>query len=189
MIREECSLAVVEDGGEVSAVSDRSVDVALLAGDSPLSGAFGFRIKDFPMGISTTSGRFSHALSFGDADAVTVFSGTAGLADAASTAIGNVVEGRNDRKAVKRGLAKASSIDGVEGVLILHRGMVGMTGRIPQLVKLTTEGDTTPYLEALKAHSNSARLPAPIRPLHNSYIFHVDFMLKGLGQREDSLRC
>ncbi|MDR2720474.1 MAG: UPF0280 family protein, partial [Nitrososphaerota archaeon] len=32
-----CKVAVVEDGGEISAVSDRPIDVALAAGNEPLS--------------------------------------------------------------------------------------------------------------------------------------------------------
>src|SRR3972149_4053338 len=89
MIRDGCEVAVVENGGEVSAVSKDPIDVALAAGDAPLSKRFGFRLEDFPMGIATSSGRFSHALSFGDAEAATVFCRNAGLADAVGTAGGN----------------------------------------------------------------------------------------------------
>ena len=85
MIRDGCEVAVVENGGEVSAVSKGPIDVALSAGDSPLSKRFGFRLTTFPVGLATSSGRFSHAFSFGDAEAVTVFCRNAGLADAAAT--------------------------------------------------------------------------------------------------------
>jgi len=141
-------VAVVENGGEVSAISNIPIDVALSAGDSPLSRTFGFRLKDFPIGVATTSGLFSHALSFGEAEAVTVFSTNAGLADAAATAIGNLIKGENCHGAIERGINKALSIHEVEGVLIIYRGMVGKAGRIPQIIKVTRAETTTLQLGA-----------------------------------------
>ncbi len=131
-----CRVGVVEDGGEVSAVSDEPIDVALAAGDAPLSKRFGFRLKEFPVGVATSSGRFSHALSFGDAEAATVFCKNAGLADAAATAVCNMVKGEDCEAAVQRGIDKALSIEGVEGVLILYKGFTGTAGKIPQIIKV-----------------------------------------------------
>jgi ApbE superfamily uncharacterized protein (UPF0280 family) len=136
MVFDGCGVAVVENGGEVSAVSDRPIDVALAAGDAPLSKRFGFRLSDFPVGVATSSGRFSYALSFGDAEAVTVFCRNAGLADAVATAVGNVVKGEDHQGAVQRGIDKALSIQGVEGVLIIYRGFTGTAGKIPQIIKV-----------------------------------------------------
>jgi ApbE superfamily uncharacterized protein (UPF0280 family) len=136
MVLQGCKVAVVEDGGEISAVSNRPVDVALAAGDAPLSKRFGFRLTEFPTGLATSSGRFSHALSFGDAEAATVFCKNAGLADAAATAVGNVVKGENHQRAVEAGLQKALSIEGVEGVLIVYQGLVGTAGKIPKVIKV-----------------------------------------------------
>jgi ApbE superfamily uncharacterized protein (UPF0280 family) len=136
MLSAGCEVAVVEDGGEVSAVSDTAVDVALAAGDEPLSKRFGFRLTNFPIGVATSSGRFSHALSFGDAEAATVFSDNAGLADAAATAVGNVVKGEDHQTAIQLGLDKALSIQGVQGVLIIYKGFVGTAGKIPEIIKV-----------------------------------------------------
>jgi ApbE superfamily uncharacterized protein (UPF0280 family) len=58
------------------------------------------------------------------------------LADAAATAVGNVVKGDDCQAAVQRGVEKAMSIKGVEGVLIIYRGFVGTTGKIPQIIKV-----------------------------------------------------
>jgi ApbE superfamily uncharacterized protein (UPF0280 family) len=136
MIRDGCEVAVVENGGEVSAVSNMPIDVALAAGDDPLSKRFGFRLTDFPVGVATSSGRFSHALSFGDAEAATVFCRDAGLADAVATAVGNVVKGEDRQTAIQHGMDKALSILGVEGVLIVYRGHIGTAGKIPQIIKV-----------------------------------------------------
>ncbi len=137
MVSSGAKLAVVENGGEAFAVSDTPINVALAAGDSPLSKRIGFRLEDFPIGFATSSGLYSHALSLGEAEAVTVFAVNAGVADAAATAVGNLVKGEDWRKAVERGIAKALSIEGVKGALILYRGLVGKAGKIPEIVKVS----------------------------------------------------
>lgn len=131
-----CKVAVVEDGGEISAQSNMPVDVAVAAGDEPLSRRFGFRLEEFPIGVATSSGRFSHALSFGDAEAATVFCRNASLADAVATAVGNVVKGEDAGSGIEAGINLGMSISGVEGVMIIYKGKVGMAGRIPQMIKV-----------------------------------------------------
>jgi len=136
MISKGAKVAVVEDGGEAYAISKRPVDVVLVAGDTPLSRHLGFRLERFPIGVATSSGLFSHALSFGEAEAVTIFAENAGLADAAATAVCNVVRGDDRRKAIERGITKALSIKGVKGVFILYGGLVGKAGQVPKIIKV-----------------------------------------------------
>lgn len=138
MVLEGARVAIVENGGEASIVSNRPIDLALLAGDSPLSKRVGFRLKHFPMGIATSSGMFSHALSFGEAEAVTVFAENAGLADAAATAVCNLVKGDDHRSAIEHGIERALSIDGVKGVFIIYREMVGKGGEVPLIIGINT---------------------------------------------------
>ncbi|MGA3060479.1 MAG: UPF0280 family protein [Candidatus Bathyarchaeia archaeon] len=136
MISAGCEVAVVEDGGEISATSNMPVDVAVAAGDEPLSKRFGFRLTEFPIGIATSSGRFSHALSFGNAEAATVFCKNASLADAAATAVGNLVKGEDAQAAIRAGINTGLSIEGIEGVLIIYKGQVGTAGKIPEIIKI-----------------------------------------------------
>jgi uncharacterized protein len=136
MIACGCKVAIVENGGEVSAFSNVSIDVALAVGDEPLSRRFGFRLTEFPVGVATSSGRFSHAFSFGNSDAVTVFCKEAGLADAAATAVGNLIKGTEPPEVVKLGINFAKSLDNIYGVLILFRGHIGTWGKIPQIIKI-----------------------------------------------------
>ena len=151
MVLAGSKIAVVENGGEVSAVSNKPVDVALLAGDSPLSKQIGFRLEKFPTGVATSSGLFSHALSFGEAEAVTIFSANAGLADAAATAVGNLIKGKDWRRAVERGIEEALSIDGVRGVFIVYRGIVGKAGEVAKMIKVSAEeADDRTSLSSLK---------------------------------------
>ena len=131
-----CEVAVVENGGEISATSNVPIDVAVAAGEEPLSRRFGFRLIDFPIGVATSSGRFSHALSFGDAEAAIVFCKDASLADAAATMVGNVVRGVNVDEGIKSGIKRGMGIGGVEGVLIIYKGKVGMAGKIPEIIKV-----------------------------------------------------
>jgi ApbE superfamily uncharacterized protein (UPF0280 family) len=137
MLRAGCEVAVVENGGEISAVANVPIDVAVAVGDTPLSKRFGFRLTEFPVGVATSSGRFSHALSFGDADAATVFCKNAGSADAAATAVCNVVKGEDCQAAIQAGISKALSIQGVEGVLIIYKDFTGTAGKIPQILKIS----------------------------------------------------
>jgi uncharacterized protein len=136
MKREGCEVAVVEDGGEISASSNRPIDVAVAAGEELLSKRFGFRLAEFPIGVATSSGRFSHALSFGDAEAAIVFCKDAALADAAATAVGNVVKGEDAQVGIQAGINRGLSIEDVDGVLILYKGQVGTAGKIPQIIKI-----------------------------------------------------
>ena len=64
MKNEGCEVAVVEDGGEISASSNISVDLAVAAGDEPLSKRFGFRLTEFPIGVATSSGQVQPRLKF-----------------------------------------------------------------------------------------------------------------------------
>ncbi len=136
MLSEGCEVAAVENGGEISAESNTPIDVAVAAGDESLSKRFGFRLTEFPIGIATSSGRFSHALSFGDAEAATVFCKNAGLADSAATAVCNVVKGEDCQAAIQAGISKALAIQGVEGVLIIYEGFTGTAGKIPKIIKV-----------------------------------------------------
>ncbi len=143
MIASGAKIAVVENGGEIAAISKTPVDVALLAGDSPLSGRLGFRVEKFPVGIATSSGVYGNALSFGEAEAVTVFARNACLADAAATAVCNVVRGNNPDQAIIRGVEKALSIEGVEGTLIIYKGKVALAGDVPKLISLWKESEAS----------------------------------------------
>jgi ApbE superfamily uncharacterized protein (UPF0280 family) len=136
MVDEGSKVAVVENGGEVSAVSNQPIDIALAAGDAYLSREMGFRLKEFPVGVATSSGLYSHALSFGEAEAVTIFAVDAGVADAAATAVANLIKGDDVRSVIKQGIDGASGIEGVKGVFILYRGVVGKAGQVPELIKV-----------------------------------------------------
>jgi ApbE superfamily uncharacterized protein (UPF0280 family) len=132
-------VAVVENGGEAFLVSDRPLKTAVQAGETQFSKRIGFELETFPIGVATSSGKFSHALSFGDSDAVTVFAESAGLADAVATAVGNMIKGENVEQVIKRGIEKGLSIDGVESILILYEDKTGIGGNLPRIIQVDPE--------------------------------------------------
>jgi len=140
MIGAGARVAVVENGGEAYFVSDRPIDVAVKAGETPLSKRVGFRLEEFPVGVATSSGLFSHALSFGEAEAVTVFAENAGIADAAATAVANTVKGDDVEVVVEGAVKLGLTIEGVHGVFILYRGHIGIGGEIPTIIGVNPDG-------------------------------------------------
>jgi uncharacterized protein len=135
MVESGAKVAVIENGGEIIAFSDRVLSVAVGAGTNPLSNKVGFLLEKFPVGVATSSGRHSHAFSMGDADTVTIFAENAGLADAAATASANVVLGEPG-KDVKAGVDTGMEIEGVFGVLAIRDELVSIGGEIPQMLSV-----------------------------------------------------
>jgi hypothetical protein len=125
---------IVENGGDIYLATSKERTIGIYAGSSPLSFKLGIAIspEDSPLGICTSSGTVGPSLSFGKADAVCILSKSAALADAAATAVGNVVRVGKD---VERGLEKGSEIEGVLGTLIIIGEQMGAWGKI-RLVRL-----------------------------------------------------
>ncbi|UYZ39470.1 MAG: UPF0280 family protein [Candidatus Methanospirare jalkutatii] len=91
------SFAIVDNGGDIAILADREVFVGIYAGESPFSGKIAIKVKpsNAIVGVCTSSATVGHSISFGCADAATVISDCASLADAAATALCNAVKGRN----------------------------------------------------------------------------------------------
>ena len=125
---------IIENGGDIFVGRNRDCTVAIFAGNSPLSYRIGIRIskEKQPLGICTSSGTVGHSLSFGKADAVTVLAPSTALADAAATAIGNVVKEKHD---IKFGLALAREIPDIAGVVVVKNDRFGAWGEV-ELVPL-----------------------------------------------------
>ncbi|MFX1348595.1 MAG: UPF0280 family protein [Promethearchaeota archaeon] len=134
-------IAMVENGGEIALDSQEPITIALYAGENELNLNLGFLVKkkDCPLGIGTSSATVGHAISLGQADAVTIFAKNAALADAAATKICNLVKGEDIEKSIKQGLDAADDLDGIIGTFISRENKVGQTGKLPQLVKIEGE--------------------------------------------------
>jgi len=120
---------IIENGGDLYLKSLTSRKVIIYAGSSPLSNKLYLKIDSYKtgMGVCTSSGTVGPSFSMGRADAVTVLSHSATLADAAATAIGNIIQTSAD---IKKGLNMAQTIDGIIGVVIIKDDRVGLWGEI-----------------------------------------------------------
>jgi uncharacterized protein len=124
---------IIENGGDIYLKTLNDVRIGLFAGSSPLSGRVSIMVRkeEMPLGVCTSSGTVGHSLSFGCTDACCVKSGSAALADAAATAIGNMVKSKRD---IQNGLKTGMNIDGVLGIVIVIDDQLGVIGDI-ELVK------------------------------------------------------
>jgi len=131
-------IALVENGGEIAVNSEENMKIALYAGFNELNLNIGFMIekKDCPIGIGTSSATIGHAISLGQADAVTIFAKNATLADCAATRIANLVKGFDIEKSIKDALDAAEDINGVSGVFISRGNKIGQVGKLPKIFKI-----------------------------------------------------
>lgn len=137
-------IALIENGGEIANNSETTMKIALFAGNNELSLNLGFLIekKDCPIGIATSSATIGHAISLGQADAVTIFAKNATIADGAATKIGNIVKGIDIEKSIKKGLDAADDLKDVRGVFISRKDKIGITGKIPQMFKINGDKES-----------------------------------------------
>ena len=118
---------IVENGGDIFLKTDDAVTVGIFAGKSPLSLHIGLCVdsRRGPKAVCTSSGTIGHSLSLGKADAICVVSDSCALADAAATAIGNIVQTKKD---IPSAIEVAKSIEDVEGLAIIIDDDIGLWG-------------------------------------------------------------
>ena len=118
---------IVENGGDVFIKTATPLTVGIFAGQSPLSLRIGIRVSGGPrpMGVCTSSGTVGHSLSLGKADAVCVVAESCAIADAAATAIGNLVQSIAD---IEFAIAKGKCIDKIRGIIIIVGEKMGIWG-------------------------------------------------------------
>lgn len=124
---------IVENGGDIFIASLSAQTVQIFTDNAHFGTRLRLRLSPdiMPCGICTSSGRIGPSLSFGNADAVTVISPSASLADAAATALGNMVKNEVD---IDRALEHAQHIDGVTGVVVVIGGKMGAWGPAVEFV-------------------------------------------------------
>ncbi|UCB42905.1 MAG: UPF0280 family protein [Dehalococcoidales bacterium] len=120
---------IVENGGDIFLKSRKKRLVGVFAGKSPFADqlALEVRASETPLGICTSSGTVGHSLSLGKADAVIVLAPRTALADAAATAIGNIIKQADD---IPRGIEFAQEVDGLRGVAIIKDNKMAVWGKI-----------------------------------------------------------
>ena len=121
---------IVENGGDIFLKVNKTRKVSIFCGkESPFHGRLALEIKpkETPLGVCTSSGIIGPSYSMGRADAAVVVSSSTPLADAAATALANLVKEKDD---VDKALQKAKEITGIKGVLVVKDDRIGAWGKI-----------------------------------------------------------
>lgn len=120
---------ILENGGDIYLKSSVDRSILVYAGSSPFSNkiALKFSGNEKGIGVCTSSGTIGHSLSFGKADAVVVVSRDTLVADAAATAICNIIKTPLD---VEKGINLAKTIPLVEGIVIIIGSTMGAYGNV-----------------------------------------------------------
>ena len=134
LIKLGAKVAIIENGGDIFAVTEKTVKVGLFSGNSKLSGKLAFELnkKNTPIAICSSSSFLGHSLSFGKCDLATVFSSKSYIADAVATAVGNRIKSEED---IQDALEWAISLEGVDGVIVIKNDKIGVIGKVPELIK------------------------------------------------------
>ena len=123
---------IVENGGDIAILSDKSVTIGLYSGDSKLSMiSVVIPASEKITGVCSSSGKVGPSVSFGNSNISTVFSDDVILADAVATRLGNLTGMMELSEAVEA----VGSLQGVKGCIAYSDGIMAMFGDVPELVK------------------------------------------------------
>lgn len=118
---------IVENGGDIYIATRQDRLVAVFAGDSPLSLKVAVKVPPGEWGVCTSAGRVGPSVSTGQADAAMILSKDTALADAAATALGNLLRSGHD---IEMGLERVMGIGGVLGAVAVIGDRIGAAGMI-----------------------------------------------------------
>ena len=132
MVSKGSNYAIVDNGGDIALFSNKKVNVGVYTGNEN-TGSLAFEIlpKNKVIGICTSSGKIGHSFSFGNSDAVTVFSEDTCIADAAATILGNLV---NREKDIKKAFRVIENVKEITGAMIVIDNKIGLWGEVPKIV-------------------------------------------------------
>jgi ApbE superfamily uncharacterized protein (UPF0280 family) len=125
----------VENGGDIFMFSEQPITSAIYAGNSPLSMKLGVILEPYPDGMSicTSSGTVGHSLSFGNADSVSVICDSGSMADAAATAICNIVKSDKD---LEQAVDFARKHEQINGLIIILGSKIAVFGKNIKLIEI-----------------------------------------------------
>lgn len=126
---------IIDNGGDIALISDRVVRVGVHAGEAVLSNRIAFVIpaQENILGICTSSATVGPSVSFGCADAVTIFSQDVALADAWATSVCNQIR-PDDQTVLDR-----VNPDEVSGIFVIMGETVVKWGDLPPLASAVVD--------------------------------------------------
>ena len=121
---------VIDNGGDIALIADRPVRVGVHAGIAALSNRVAFVVppQERILGICTSSATVGPSISFGMADAVTIFARDVALSDAWATAVCNQI--RPDDQSI---LERIDPLE-VSGIFAIMGDVTVRWGELPPLV-------------------------------------------------------
>lgn len=129
-----CREAIVENGGDIFIHAATAVTIGIYAGDNAIGNKLAFRIdpRNLPLALCSSSSTMGHSLSFGRCDLATVTAKDGALADSAATLVCNLIRTEHDLSPV---LDDVGSIAGINGILAIKNGKIGLWGHLPHLIR------------------------------------------------------
>ena len=129
------AFGVIDNGGDIALIVDRPVRVGVHAGSAALSDRVAFVVppQDSVLGICTSSATVGPSISFGMADAVTIFSHDVALSDAWATAVCNEIR-PDDRRVLDR-----IDPEEVSGIFAIMGDVTVQWGELPPLVSAVVD--------------------------------------------------
>ena len=138
------SFALVDNGGDMSVYNKgtRPTIIGVYAGNSGVKN-LGFSIEPSEdiLSICTSSATVGPSISFGVADAATIFSKNGAMADAAATALGNALTEKGNSQKIEEALQMIYTVSGIDGAVLIEGENVGMIGKVPRIVKANVDYD------------------------------------------------
>ncbi|HEB70065.1 MAG TPA: UPF0280 family protein [Desulfobulbus sp.] len=129
---------IVENGGDIYVHRQKVCTVSIYAGESPLSGRVGIRLRpeQMPCGVCTSSASIGHSLSLGASDAAVVVARSTAFADALATRLGNEVQ--QGGGGLDRALEVVQEMENVTGAVLIAGDRLGVWGDV-ELVRVDTQ--------------------------------------------------
>ena len=127
----------IENGGDIFVYSQsRYIDTVIYCGDKAVLKSLNVHIKNFEntLGICTSSGKIGHSFSYGIADAVTIISSSAIVADAYATYFCNLIKTKND---IDKILKKINDYELILGIICVCDDNIGIFGQL-ELLSITS---------------------------------------------------
>jgi ApbE superfamily uncharacterized protein (UPF0280 family) len=115
---------VIDNGGDIALTSDRPIRVGIHAGEAQVSNRVAFVIppQNKILGICTSSATVGPSVSFGMADAVTIFSSDVALADAWATSVCNQIRPGDQSVLDRINPSEVSGVFAVMGEILVKWG-------------------------------------------------------------------
>ncbi len=123
--------AVVENGGDLYAVTNEKILAGIFSGTRFDNIAFVLTKENTPISICSSSSFMGHSLSFGECDLAVVFSKDAALADCGATKLGNMIKEKSD---INPSLDYLMTIPEIIGAIGIKNEKIGMIGNLPEII-------------------------------------------------------